>query len=374
MSKKKTTKKTTKKTVKKNNPLKNKKVWIGAVCVVGLILIGGAGLLLWSKNHTVNEKLDYDPTKYITIGDYKGIQVSLEVTDEDVQDEVDSILEDHASYQELTGTTQTGQTIRASFEGYVDGTKKEDTCGEDYVELGSGEWLDGFEENLTGVNTGDSVVFTVPVPEGTYDDPSIDGKEVEFHATVLYICGEEVLPEYSDDFVKSISKKYKTTAEYNAYLKKKLHKENEEQKAEYAWSDVLETCEADNYPKSLLKDAKKEVLQGYYDMAQVYGCSKEEIFPMFGYNSEEEFVKSDLVSLAEDTAKEYLAAEAIAQMENISYTQDEYDKYVKEQYEDMTDEYDSQKQYEKKNRAYLERQMLMEKVKQWISGHAKYSG
>ena len=219
-------KKTTKKTVKKNNPLKNKKVWIGAVCVVGLILIGGAGLLLWSKNHTVNEKLDYDPTKYITIGDYKGIQVSLEVTDEDVQDEVDSILEDHASYQELTGTTQTGQTIRASFEGYVDGTKKEDTCGEDYVELGSGEWLDGFEENLTGVNTGDSVVFTVPVPEGTYDDPSIDGKEVEFHATVLYICGEEVLPEYSDDFVKSISKKYKTTAEYNAYLKKKLHKEN----------------------------------------------------------------------------------------------------------------------------------------------------
>lgn len=367
-------KKTTKKTVNKNNPLKNKKVWIGAVCVVGLILIGGAGLLLWSKNHMVNEKLDYDPTKYITIGDYKGIQVSLEVTDEDVQDEVDSILEDHASYQELTGTTQTGQTIRASFEGYVDGTKKEDTCGEDYVELGSGEWLDGFEENLTGVNTGDSVVFTVPVPEGTYDDPSIDGKEVEFHATVLYICGEEVLPEYSDDFVKSISKKYKTTAEYNAYLKKKLHKENEEQKAEYAWSDVLETCEADNYPKSLLKDAKKEVLQGYYDMAQVYGCSKEEIFPMFGYNSEEEFVKSDLVSLAEDTAKEYLAAEAIAQMENISYTQDEYDKYVKEQYEDMTDEYDSQKQYEKKNRAYLERQMLMEKVKQWISGHAKYSG
>ena len=137
---------------------------------------------------------------------------------------------------------------------------------------------------------------------------------------------------------------------------------------------MLETCEADNYPKSLLKDAKKEVLQGYYDMAQVYGCSKEEIFPMFGYNSEEEFVKSDLVSLAEDTAKEYLAAEAIAQMENISYTQDEYDKYVKEQYEDMTDEYDSQKQYEKKNRAYLERQMLMEKVKQWISGHAKYSG
>ena len=358
---------------KKQSRLSNKKIGI-MVAVAAVVVIAAGAMVYWQKNRAVDEKLDYDPAKYVKIGEYKGVQVSLEVTDEDIQDEVDNVREDNASYEQLTGTTQTGQTIRASFEGYVDGKKMDDTCGEDYVELGSGDWLDGFEENLTGVNTGDSVVFTVPGPEGTYGDPALDGKNVEFHATVLYICGEEILPEYSDDFVKKVSKnKYKTTAEYNEYLKKKLHKENEDQKAEYAWSDVLETCEADQYPKSLLEDCKQEVLQGYYDMAAVYNCSKEEIFPAFGYDSEETFVNSDLEPLAEDTAKEYLAAQAIAQKENISYTREELQEYIKEQYEDMTDEYDSPEAFEKDRKGYLERQMLLEQVKNWIADHAKYS-
>ena len=150
-------------------------------------------------------------------------------------------------------------------------------------------------------------------------------------------------------------------------------KENEDQKAEYAWSDVLETCEADQYPKSLLEDCKQEVLQGYYDMAAVYNCSKEDIFAALGYDCEETFVNSDLEPLAEDTAKEYLAAQAIAQKENISYTREELQEYIKEQYEDMTDEYDSPEAFEKDRKGYLERQMLLEQVKNWIADHAKYS-
>lgn len=353
---------------------KKKKKVIMAVTGLAVVAVAAGGIFWWQQHKSVGDKLDYDPVQYVTIGEYKGVQVSLEVTDEDLQDEIDNIREENATYQQLAGTTQTGQTIRASFEGYVDGQKMDATCGEDYVELGSGDWLDGFEENLTGVQTGNSVVFTVAVPEGTYDDPTIDGKNVEFHATVLYICGEENLPEYSDDFVKSISKKYKTTEEYNNYLREKLHKENEEQKAEYAWSDVLETCEAKKYPKSLLEASKKEVLQGYYDMAAVYNCSKEEIFPMFGYTDEAEFTKTDMTPLAKDTAKEYLASEAIAQKEDISYTEEEFEKYVKTQYEDMSDEYDSAKEYEKANKEYLQRQLLLEKVKTWIADHAKYSG
>lgn len=359
---------------KKQSRLSGKKMGIG-VAVVAVVAIAAGVVVYWQQNRKVEEKLSYNPADYVTIGEYKGVQVSLEVTDEDLQDEIDNVREDNASYQELTGTTQTGQTIRATFEGYVDGKKMDDTCGEDYVELGSGEWLDGFEDNLTGVNTGDFVVFTIPVPDGTYGDPSLDGKNVEFHVTVLYICGEEILPEYSDAFVKKLTKnKYKTTTDYNEYLKKKLHKENEDQKAEYAWSDVLETCEADKYPDSLLEASKEEVLQGYYDMASVYGCSKEEIFPMFGYENEEAFVNSDLTSLAQDTAKEYLAAQAIAQKENISYTKEELQEYIKEQYEDMTEEYDSPEAYAKARGGYLERQMLLEQVKNWIADHAKYSG
>jgi trigger factor len=242
------------------------------------------------------------------------------------------------------------------------------------VELGSGDWLDGFEDSLTGVNTGQSVIFTVAVPEGTYGDDAVDGRDVEFHATVEYICGEEIIPEYTDEFVQSISKKYTTTEEYSEHLKKKLRKENEEQKGEYVWSDVVDAAKVIKYPKSLLADAKQEVLQGYYDMATVYGCTREEIFPAFGYESEQAFKDSDLKPLAKDTAKEYLVSAAIAQKEGISYTEEQYDDYVEEQYSGMTDEYDTKEDYEKTNRTYLERQVLMEQVKQWLSDHAQFNG
>ena len=237
---------------------KKKKKVIMAVTGLAVVAVAAGGIFWWQQHKSVGDNLDYDPVQYVTIGEYKGVQVSLEVTDEDLQDEIDNIREENATYQQLAGTTQTGQTIRASFEGYVDGQKMDATCGEDYVELGSGDWLDGFEENLTGVQTGDSVVFTVAVPEGTYDDPTIDGKNVEFHATVLYICGEENLPEYSDDFVKSISKKYKTTEEYNNYLRDKLHKENEEQKAEFA-SEVSDFETLDEYKEDIKSKAAERV-------------------------------------------------------------------------------------------------------------------
>jgi FKBP-type peptidyl-prolyl cis-trans isomerase (trigger factor) len=81
-----------------------------------------------------------------------------------------------------------------------------------------------------------------------------------------------------------------------------------------------------------------------------------------------------LKPLAKDTAKEYLISAAIAQTEGITYTQEQYDTYVEDQYSGMTDEYDSKEAYEKANKTYLKRQVLMEQVKQWLSDHAKFEG
>jgi trigger factor len=358
----------------KKRQKKNKKIKQIAGVAIALVVVLAVGVFVWQRfgNKTVSE--DFDATQYVTLGKYTGVEVSLEVTEEDIQDEIDTVLEDNAQYQQLSGTTQDGETIYADFEGYVDGQRVDATCGSDYVELGSGEWLDGFESSLTGVNTGESVSFVVSVPDGTYGDDTVDGRDVEFHATVEYICGEEILPEYTDEFVQSISKKYTTTEEYTEHLRKKLRKENEEQKSEYVWSDIVDASEVVKYPKSLLADAKQEVLQGYYDMAIVYGCSREEIFPAFGYESEQAFKDSDLKPLAKDTAKEYLVSSAIAQKEGISYTQEQYETYLEDQFSGMTEEYDTKESYEKANKKYLERQVLMEQVKQWVTDHAQFEG
>ena len=279
-------------------------LWVPAVIGMIAIFVIAGGIVLWKWKGQNASKLDYNPAEYVKLGKYVGLQISLAVTEEDIKDEVDTVLEDHITYEQVAGTTESGQKIYADYEGYVDGQRMDVTCGSDYVELGSGDWPEGFEANLIGASTGETKIFTIPVPEGTY----------------------------GDETAQTTSKKYKTTEEYTEYLRQKLKKENDEQKEEYAWSEVVQKAKAKKYPKSLLEDAKKEVLQGYYDMALVYGCSREEIFPQFGYQ-----------------------------------------KYLEEQYSGMTDKYDTAEAYEEDNKMYLEHQVLMEQVKAWISDRTEYT-
>lgn len=372
MGRKKGKKQTTKKYNRKAAVSKNS-LWIPAVAGMIAVIVIAGGFVVWKWKGQNASRSNYNPAEYVKLGKYVGLKVSLAVTEEDIQDELDTVLEEHITYEQIAGTTESGQKIYADYEGYVDGQRMDVTCGGNYVDLGSGEWPEGFEANLIGASTGETKVFTIPVPEGTYEDETVDGKEVEYHVTIQYICGEEIKPEYTDEFVQSVSNKYKTTEEYTEYLRQKLKKENDEQKEEYAWSEVMQKAKAKKYPKSLLKDARQEVLQGYYDMALVYNCSREEVFPMFGYESEQEFVDTALKPLAKDTAKEYLVAEAIAAKEGISYTEEQYQEYLKEQYSGMTGQYDTVEAYEADNKMYLEHQALMKQVKAWISDHTEYT-
>ncbi|MDD7402711.1 MAG: FKBP-type peptidyl-prolyl cis-trans isomerase [Butyribacter sp.] len=316
---------------------------------------------------------DYDITKCVTLGKYSGREVSLAVTDEDVQLEIDNLIEENTTYEKKKkGTVKDGDMVYASFEGYVSGKKVDSTCGEDYIEIGSGEWLSGFEEAIIGMKPGETKKFKINVPEGTYGSEEIDGKTVTFRLNVKYICGDEIVPEYNDEFVEGVTE-YKTTKEYNAYLKEKLASENEEEKAEYVWTDVLEDSKINEYPESLMKNAETEVLNGYYDMADLYGVSHDEIFQSFGCADEQEFKDTQLEDLAKDTVKELLVAKAIAYQEKISYSDEDYEALVKEEYENYSDMYDSQDAYEKENKDYLERTVLVNAVKEWISAKTNYT-
>lgn len=222
------------------------------------------------------------------------------------------------------------------------------------------------------MKTGKTKKVKIAVPDGTYGDDSIDGKTVEFKLTLHYICGDEIVPDFTDDFVQSISD-YNTVSEYKAYLKEKLEKENQDDKEEYAWTEVLDASKVTKYPKSLMESAKQEVLQGYYDMADLYGQSHDEIFQSFGCDDEADFKKTQLDDLAKDTVKEALTAQAVAYEEKITYTKKDYNKLVKEEYDSNSDSYKSQKEYEKKNKDYLERTALQNAVKAWISKRAKFT-
>lgn len=315
---------------------------------------------------------DYNAGECVKLGKYKGLTISLAPTEEDLQYEIDSLIEEHTEYEQKKGMAQEGDMVFAEFEGYIDGKKMDTTCGEDYVEIGSGLWVGGFEDAIIGMQCGQEKEFSVQVPDGYYGDEEIDGHTVDFKLTLNYICGESIVPEYNDEFVQSISN-YKTTKEYDAYLKKRLLDESEDEKLEYVWSEVMEASKVEKYPKTLLAASRKEVLQGYYDMADMYGVSHDEIFQSWGSEDEKDFVKTQLPDLAKDTAKEILVAKAIAENEKLSYTTEDYEDLLKEEYENNADVYDSKEAYEKENKNYLEKTALMNVVKEWLGEQTNYT-
>lgn len=314
---------------------------------------------------------DYNASECVKLGKYKGLKISLVPSEDDIEVEIDSLIDEHTEYEQKKGIAMEGDLVYAEFEGFINGKKMDATCGKDYVEIGSGDWLAGFEDAIIGMQCGQTKEFSVEVPDGVYGDEEIDGHTLDFKLTLKYICGESIIPEYDNEFVQSISN-YKTTKEYEEYLKKKLLKESEEEKLEYVWSEVMETSKVNQYPKTLLAASRKEVLQGYYDMAEIYGISHDEIFQSWGCENEKDFVKTQLPDLAKETAKEILVAKAIAEQEKIAYTAEDYETLLKEEYENNADLYDSREDYEKKNKNYLEKTALINVVKEWLGEQTKY--
>lgn len=363
--------------MKISNYLKRKKLMAGlaGAFVIGL-LVGTAGTYIgikqpW-KNVGITKDGGYDPVKCVKLGDYDGIKVSLQVTDEALDSEIQNYITENTTYKEKKGKVQAGDKIYAKFEGYIDGKLNEDTCGEDYISIGENEYVEGFDDAFVGAETGKEISFTISIPEGTYGDESIDGKSVNFKATVKYICGDEIVPTLNDDFVKKVSD-CKTVDEFKKQIKDELMQENEEEKADTAWNQVVENCKVRTYPEDLVEDAKDEILQQYYDMADMYGMSRDELFQSWGCESEADFVKTMLPSQSKENVKERLVAEAIAKKEGVNYTDDEYNDMVQNEYQDNESDYDSKEQFEKKNRSSLKNEALVEAVKDWIVEHATFN-
>lgn len=314
---------------------------------------------------------DYDITKCVKLGKYSGREVSLEVSEEDIQLEVDNLLEEYTTYEQEKGIAKAGDLVYAEFKGSVNGKTVDSACGSDYIQIGAGDWLVDLEQAFIGLKTGKSKKVSIDVPAGTFGDEEVDGHTVVFKITLKYICGDSIVPEYNDEFVQSVTE-YKTVSEYNAYLKDKLAKEYEEEKEEYSWTEVLDDSKIKEYPDSLMEAAREEVLQGYYDMADLYGVTHDEIFQSFGCENEQEFKDTQLDDLAKDTVKEILVSKAIAYQEKIEYSKEDYENIVKDEYENYSDVYDSQEAYEKEYKDYLERTALIEAVKKWIGKKTNY--
>ena len=304
--------------------------------------------------------LDFNPSDYVKLGDYKGLEVTypavLAVKDEDVKTEIEYALDDNTEYREVKDRgAQDGDSINIDFKGTIDGEEFEGGSAAEYeLELGAGEFLEAFEENLIGKKAGENVVFKMTFPE-EYDDELV-GKEAEFTVTVNSIS-EAVRPEYNAEFVKSISD-YKTVEEYEASIRAQLEEDakydSESEAGENALALAIENAVVEGYPQKLYDYFYEDTVTGYKNYAELMGMEYEEFLE--GFMTEE-----DIKAATEEQVNEYLVVQAILVNEGQEVSDSEYKKLAEQMAKD--NEYETLKEYEEDfGEVYTKTQVAREKV------------
>lgn len=308
--------------------------------------------------------------EYVTLGEYKGLDVQLikaEVTDDMVDDEIDMLLEDNAVYTPISdrGAAE-GDTVNINYTGKIDGQEFDGGSAEDFeLELGSGYLLDDLESQIVGMKSGETKDLNVSVPadyiEDTVEEDAPD-KDAVFTVTVNSVS-EKSLPEYSDEFIASVTD-YKTTAEYEEGTKKELlaslESDNRSTAGMDALSQVMENSTFNGYPQELYDSCKQE-----------YDAMNEMYAEMLGvdvadFDTDEEETKSTIESIV----NEKMVCAAIAAAENISVSDEEYQKYLEDNY--ALYDYASAAEYEEtESKESLMNEILTEKIYNFLIDNAK---
>ena len=291
-----------------------------------------------SKVETSEKAYDFDLSEYVKVGDYIGIDVERvdpdEVTDEDVQTEITSVLESKISWEEVDRAAKMGDKVNIDYEGKIDGETFDGGSAEGYdLTLGDNMFIEGFEEGLVGVNKGETKELELTFPDPYVNNEELSGKPVVFTVTVNSISEEQV-PELNDDFVKSLNEDYKTVEEYEAAIRADLEEQAEETAKQAmmssAWQTVMDNSEVIKYPEEEVATKQQEMKDYYEQYAESYGMTWEDFISMTGM-TEEQF-EEESKNYAEESVKEEMIMYTISRNEDISVTEKTYEeeaqKYV----------------------------------------------
>lgn len=275
-------------------------------------------------------------TDDIKITQYKGVEVDEvekpdEVTDEDVENSIQTTLESKAESKEIKDrAVKDGDIVNIDFVGKIDGKKFDGGSSEGYdLTIGSDTFIDGFEDSIIGHKKGDKFDWDGAFPEN-YGNADYAGKDVTFTITVNKIT-EQVVPELTDDFVAEVSEKSKTVKEYKEEVKKLLEEDNEtsyqDSLESEVWDKVLENTEVKKYPDGEKEKVEKQLREQYEQMAEAYGMEFEDMLSQMGMD--EDTFNEQAAQAAESSVKSQMAVEAIADKEKIKVDDDTYKEEVK---------------------------------------------
>ncbi|MEZ2716835.1 trigger factor [Niallia circulans] len=263
----------------------------------------------------------------VTLGEYKGLEVpavETTVTDEEVEAEIKALQEKQAELVvKEEGTAELGDTVVIDFEGFQDGVAFEGGTAENFsLELGSGQFIPGFEEKLVGVATGESTEVEVTFPE-EYHAEDLAGKPATFKVTVHEIKGKE-LPELDDEFAKDVDEEAETLAELKEKIKTRLENDKKHQ-AEHTVRDTVVEKASENakvdIPSAMIDTEIDRMMSEFEQRLQMQGMNLELYFQFSG--QDEAALKDQMKEDAEKRVRSNLTLEAIVAAENIEVTEEE---------------------------------------------------
>nr|WP_304217650.1 trigger factor [Fredinandcohnia onubensis] len=277
------------------------------------------------KNLIFTAKVTVKPE--VKLGDYKGLEVEkLEdtVTDEEVDAEIKQLQERNAELVvKEEGTVENGDTVVIDFEGFVDGEAFEGGKAENYsLEIGSGSFIPGFEEQLVGIATGEEKEVEVNFPE-EYHAENLAGKPATFKVKVHEIKAKE-LPELDDEFAKDVDDEVETLDELKAKTRTRLE-ETKKRDAENSLKDTLiekasENAEID-IPEAMVNTELDRMLREFEQRLQMQGMNLDLYFQFSG--QDENALREQMKEDAGKRVRVNLTLEAIAKAENIEVSEEE---------------------------------------------------
>lgn len=262
----------------------------------------------------------------VKLGEYKGVEVSYtkpEVTDEQIENELKDIQAKNARIETKTeGKIEDKNIAVIDFKGFIDETPFEGGEGHDYdLEIGSGTFIGDFEQQLIGLEKGQSKDVNVTFPEN-YGREELNGKPAKFEVTVKDIKVKE-LPALDDEFAKEVSE-FDTIAEYKADLKTKAEKANEERATrelqEKVIAQVVDNATID-LPQVMVDREVQNMIKDLEQRLSYQGLSLDQYFQFTG--SSEEQMKDYMKENAERKVRTDLVLNAITDEEKLEATEEE---------------------------------------------------
>lgn len=303
---------------------------------IGAFLLAGAMLL--SMTGCGDSKAN-SYSKYVELGEYKGIEYTktvAEVTEDDVQAEIDTFLSGLTETKEVTDrAVEDGDVVNIDFVGTMDGVEFEGGNAKEYdLTIGSDSFIEGFEDGLIGHEIGDEVSLDLVFPDPYLQNPDYAGKDVTFAVTINAIS-VKITPELTDALVKD-NTDYDTIDAYKKSIKEGLQATNESNAEAQAQADIfnqaVKNAKVTGFDEAEVKKLVDDEYESFKQTAasyEAYGYSYEQVLASNGYENEDQ-LKEGITEYIKNYLTQKMVLYMIADKEGIEVTEKEIDAKVQE--------------------------------------------